>query len=55
VTRRWFVLPFELAFVLPFVLPFTHAPRRTGRIAARRAGLRPEAGGDISTPTESIS
>ena len=53
--RAVFVLPFELAFVLPFVLPFAHAPRRTGRIAARGAGLRPEAGADISIPTESIS
>jgi hypothetical protein len=55
VTRRALVLPFELAFVLPFVLPFAHAPRRTWRIAARRPGLQPEAGGDISTPTELIS
>ena len=54
-TRREFVLAFALPFVLPFVLPFAHAPRRTGRIAARRAGLRPEAGADISTPTELIS
>jgi hypothetical protein len=55
VTRRAFVLLFVLSCVLPFVLPFAHALCRTGRIAACRAGLRPEAGADISTPTELIS